>query len=94
MLLTPRLAAYLFKIGQKVHRKEYVSGLLKCPECDIEVVDFTQEQADQHVVIKQDLGKGSLYYVVVGCEGYWTVNPETLGLPKGNWMSMLDQITK
>lgn len=85
MILTPRLSVYLFKIGQKLHRGEYVGGLMKCPECDTEVTEFTTEQADQHVVIRRDIGDKALFYCVVGCEGYWTVDPETLGLPRGSW---------
>lgn len=94
MLLTARLSAYLFKVGQKLHKGEYVEALMKCPECDTEVVDFTQEQADQHVVIMQEIGDKKLYYCVVGCEGYWVVDPSTLGMPRGNWCPTHEIIKK
>lgn len=94
MLLTARLSVYLFKIGQKLHRGEYVEALMRCPECEIEAVDFTHEQAEAHVVIRQKIESSKLYYVVVGCEGYWTVDPKTLGLPRGNWSPSFEILKK
>jgi hypothetical protein len=41
------------------------------------LVPATQEGGGPHVVID-----GSL---VLGCRGYWLVNPEALYLPRGNW---------
>lgn len=94
MLLTPRLAAYLFKIGQKLQKGEYVEGLMRCPECDTDILSWDQANDGGHVVIKQKIGDQELYYCVVGCEGYWIVDPRTLGLPRGKWMPSFEIIKK
>lgn len=93
MLLTPRLSAYLFKIGQKLHRKEYVPALMKCPECGNSVND-SDFSYDAHIIIKQQIGEKILKYVVVGCEGYWTVDPKKLGMKRGNWEPVWEIIKK
>lgn len=52
-----------------------------CPECDEPVAGegliLCDGEAAAHVVLG-----GS---VVLGCEGYWIVNPEVLGLDRGQW---------
>lgn len=90
MLLTPRLSLYLFQIGRMLHKKTYIPALMKCPQCGISASEFTAEQADRHVSIRQTISSKNgpskgFYYVVVGCEGYWTVDPLKLGLSRGNW---------
>lgn len=51
----------------------------KCPEC-AEVVDEALDPAT-HTVMDG--------YVIVGCEGYFVVDPELVGLPRGNWEGVL-----
>lgn len=99
MMLDARLSVYLFKIGQKLHKKERVEALMKCPECDTKVSRFTSEEADRHIIIQQRIWNNNqqfkdLLYVVVGCEGYWVVDPETLGLPRDNWQPLYEVIKK
>jgi len=99
MRLDARLSAYLFKIGQKLHRKERVEALMKCPECDRLVSEMEDHQQDQHVIITQRIYNNNrkykdIDYVVVGCEGYWVVDPQTLGLPRGNWWPTYEVIKR
>lgn len=90
MMLTPRLSVYLFKIGQKLHKGQRVQALMKCPECDTYAHRLMEAGDTAHVIIKQRIYNNAnrykdIEYVVVGCEGYWVVDPVTLGLPRGNW---------
>src|SRR3954470_19434866 len=99
MMLTARLSVYLFKIGQKLHKGERVDALMKCPECDFWVHDMTEEQKDQHILITQRIYNNrrkykDIEYAVVGCEGYWIVDPQSLGLPRGNWSPTWEIIKK
>lgn len=97
MMLTARLSAYLFKIGQKLYRGEYVPALMVCPECDTKAADMGLDHADQHILIDQKIYNNNnkykvIRYVVVGCEGYWVVDPAKLGLPRGNWQPLVEVI--
>jgi len=99
MQLTPALAAYLFKIGQKLHKGERVEALMKCPECDTFTHRFTEEEADRHVTITQRIWNNNgrykdIEYTVVGCEGYWVVNPDTLGITMPNWTPLYEVVKK
>ncbi len=52
----------------------------KCPECE-ELMDLNN--ASEHVVL---VGVAPLVTrVIIGCEGYWTVDPARVGLLRGNW---------
>jgi hypothetical protein len=99
MMLDSRLSVYLFKIGQKLHRKERVEALMKCPECDRSFNRMEEDQRDRHVFIIQRIYNNArkykdIHYVVVGCEGYWVVDPKTLGLPRGNWWPTYEVIKR
>jgi hypothetical protein len=50
-----------------------------CPECDY---DLDPNDPEDHVVI------GSM--VVIGCQGYWIVNPNVVGIEKPNWCDWTD----
>jgi hypothetical protein len=54
-------------------------GLNYCPECDRPafLIAGNPEEAAVHT-----LGHG---LVIVGCEGYWTVDPALVGLERGGW---------
>jgi hypothetical protein len=93
-MMTPRLAAYLYAIMRKVKKGEYVEALMKCPECDQEIANWDDATRDTHIVIKQKIGDTKLYYCVVGCEGYWIVDPRTLGFERGNWSPSWEIIKK
>jgi len=97
MMLDARLSVYLFKIGQMLHQGKYVPALMKCPECDTLVRDMGPDQVNEHVVIEQRIYNNNnkykiIQYVIMGCEGYWVVDPEKLGLPRKNWTPLVDVI--
>lgn len=94
MLLNNRLVVYMFKVQQKISKGEYVSGLMRCPECGIATDEFTAEDEDRHVTILQKIQGKPLYYVVVGCEGYFTIDPKKLGMPRNNWQPVWEVIKK
>lgn len=94
MLLNNQLVVYLFKVQQKVSRGEYVPALMRCPECGETTDQFSYEAQDRHVVIQQTIRNKTLEYVVVGCEGYFTIDPKKLGLPRGHWQPVWDVIKK
>lgn len=50
----------------------------RCPECDREA--FTDP--DAHVLVNG--------YVVIGCEGYYVIDPNLVGIESPNWSSWLD----
>jgi hypothetical protein len=92
MLMTNRLAIYLFKIQQMVSKGQYVNALMVCPECRQDAEDIRHD-AD-HIVIGQKIEAETLYYVIIGCEGYWTVDPKKVGLKRGNWEPVYEVIKK
>lgn len=70
--LTAYLAAVIAAMMR--HDPRVVSFLSPiCPECG----QLADAEGGLHVV----LGAA----VVVGCEGYWVIDPNTVGIPKPNW---------
>jgi hypothetical protein len=70
------LTAYLAAVITAMMRHDpdaigYLSPM--CPECG----QLANAEDGQHVV----LGAA----VVVGCEGYWVIDPNTVGVSKPNW---------
>jgi len=70
------LTAYLAAVIRAMMRHDpaitaYLSPT--CPECG----QHAQPEDGQHVVL------GSA--VVVGCEGYWVINPNAVGIANPNW---------
>lgn len=60
---------------RRIEATEDFLGLTRtCPECGAHVYP-----GDPNHVLTSD------GYVVVGCEGYWTVNPNLVGVYAPNW---------
>lgn len=53
-----------------------------CPECGLRCNTYLRAHDDCHVVMKVS---GDVYAILIGCEGYWCIDPELIGLPRGNW---------
>lgn len=54
----------------------------RCPECN-EVQTFLDN--DNHAVMRRSNVEGDTrVFVVIGCEGYWVLDPKPLGVPGDN----------
>lgn len=68
--------AYLDEVNDRLESllTRFADRRHRCPECDS---DIDPACPDDHVFV------GDL--VVIGCEGYHIIDPQLLGLPRGNW---------
>lgn len=57
----------------------------KCTECDLEILadDF---ETSAHWIMWDP--HNQRHIVVIGCEGYWLVNPASLGIKSEYWMGI------
>lgn len=88
MMLNNGLAVYLFRIAQAVKKGQHVNAPMVCPECSKDA-EYVKNEAD-HIVICQSEKGVDLYYVIIACEGYWTVDPNDYGVPSENWQGLTD----
>lgn len=88
MKITADLADYLSKATTAL-----ASGALSLNECATHCTEC-DEQADEIVLDDEERGYGCHliaqaptgdYVVLVGCEGYWIVNPNLLGMIRPEW---------
>lgn len=49
-----------------------------CPECQQHINSFDLEHA---IILSPDQG----VIVVIACEGYWAIDPQAVGMDRGNW---------
>lgn len=98
MLITRRTATYLLAVVTTIETDRTDLILTDtCPECNETVNIFDTN----HLVVEQhpDVFTGPTHldaWVIVGCEGYWVVNPATVGLPIEmwqDWTALPDDIT-
>lgn len=68
----------------------------RCPECGTAVADMNESERYEHGIwtgtLITELGSDQEWLtepnasvVVVGCEGYWTINPAWVGIVRPNW---------
>lgn len=90
MLITLKTADYLMKAIQAINLgKTEIPLTNRCPECN-EAIDTYLDAADYangHIVYQTT---SDTFVILVGCEGYWTINPELIGLPRDMWMDWQD----
>jgi hypothetical protein len=82
MIVTPELARYLIAIIQAVvfEGRTDIPLTNTCPECG---VDLQDDDADiEHLIITLTSDTTA---VVVGCEGYFVINPNLVGIDAPNW---------
>jgi hypothetical protein len=81
MLIDARTAAYLMAVIQTVviEGRTDIPLTTTCPECDERVDMFG---GYNHISVA--LTEGT-HAVVIGCEGYWIVNPALVGIDSPNW---------
>lgn len=49
----------------------------KCPECETQVIDMRSHEKDEHLILSG--------YVIIGCEWFWIVNPNVVGISVPEW---------
>lgn len=76
MILTTRDVDYLAHTTQAIADGKLIGLTNRCPECN----DVADEVA--HIVARTPLGTTA---VLIGCEGYWTVDPARVGMERGDW---------
>lgn len=60
----------------------------RCQECDSDFADLDEaHEDDEHIIIATTSDTTA---VVVGCEGYFQVDPNLVGLDASNWMNWMD----
>jgi hypothetical protein len=56
-----------------------------CPECDQEM-NMWGIPLDGHLVFDAgDRTDDPKLFVLIGCEGYWVIDPALAGMPRGGW---------
>jgi hypothetical protein len=59
----------------------------RCPECGEKIVGVMDDGT--HIWVASGLdastGEGPSTYVVVGCEGYWVIDPTVVGMARVDW---------
>lgn len=55
-----------------------------CPECNCSIA---WADDPDHLTIQDPITDHQV--VVIGCEGYWVINPNIIGIPSPNWMDWL-----
>lgn len=51
-----------------------------CTECDTHVDAMTEAERGAHEIVELEER-----WILVGCEGYWLVDPAAVGMVRGNW---------
>ena len=85
--LTPKNRDYLARICAVLSdpgQAEKIAPWLTttCVECE----GVPAPDDPHHVIVETLIGR----YVVIGCELYWVINPEALGLKCGRWCDWHD----
>jgi hypothetical protein len=94
-LFDAQTADYVARVAVAFQAGE-LSPNAMCAECGITFVHrLPAAEGGDHILIESigsdGTGTGELL-MVIGCEGYWHINPQAVGLPRGHWMSMDDQV--
>lgn len=83
MLVTDQLIAYLGNAHREIVQRGNPGSIPTtsiCPECGANFdawVDAMTDNDGAHIVLQLS---GDVFAVVVGCEGYYVINPALLGL--------------
>jgi len=89
MLMDYRTATYLMYVEGALEEERVPAQYLTdtCPECGEAVTEYLDAMEGPHVVtrVSNDPEGPKGYYVIIACEGFWVINPESVGLPLDNW---------
>jgi hypothetical protein len=84
------LLRYTTAVANAIDRNELQVPYLtpRCPECGMHIRDMTEDVKHWHLIIGD--------YVIVACEWYWVVNPNTVGINEEwfQWWGDEDEGTK
>lgn len=73
------IAAVFAKLAKSDTTAESLDIPTICPECN-EPANYD----DSHTALESD-DDDTRPVILIGCEGYHTVDPTLIGLPRGNW---------
>lgn len=93
MIMDYRLAMYLMGVEGALEDGRIPAKYLinTCPECGSTFTTWTDATSDLHIVINiANDWEPKKYAVIVGCEGYWVINPEVVGVDASNWEDWTD----
>lgn len=82
MLVNANTAAYLVNVGIAVNNGTVPSHYLTdvCPECGD--TQFMIDHGQDHIITVTPSGALA---VVIGCEGFWVINPNEVGMGNDMW---------
>lgn len=83
MELTVKRAEYLLRVAKAAQGGSLPLDRTSdgCQECGYQINEWTPDQRAEHIYAKL----GDEEFMVIGCEGYWFVDPTLVGLPRENW---------
>ena len=86
MMLTVDLAEYLLAVTKAWEQNDLPNSqkLDWCSECGETIADMFAATGE-HGIIFDQAGRD---FVVLGCEGYWQVDPSVVGIEKLSWQSL------
>lgn len=89
MLVTLELATYLDRATRAINEGKIEIPLTnRCQECGEKIDTYHGAAGDDPHLVMQTTS--DTYAVLVGCEGYWQINPALIGLPPGQWQDWTD----
>lgn len=85
MRIDLKTARFLANVLEAMENGQFIPAPLICPECgeSAENGEFFREAS--HILIEQREGDELADYVLIGCEGYITVNPNDFGMNSPGW---------
>jgi hypothetical protein len=82
MIADNRTGEYIKRMIEAIEAGQVMAPTV-CPECE-HVMNLDTECG--HVVYRLP---DTAMVCIIGCEGYWCINPASVGLPIGNWQAGL-----
>lgn len=80
-----RTLNYLIKVNEALGQGAELVVTTSCTECGLDMKSPMFNPAEHWVLPSAVQGTD---VVVIGCEGYWQVEPASVGLENGNWCSI------
>lgn len=85
-LMDVKSAHYAYVVARAIEMRggstEGIKVTITCPECDQPTNYWGATDTGDHLVLALPNGQ---HMLLIGCEGYWIVDPGSVGLDRGNW---------